>query len=1849
MGKINGGSINFDVNMTVQKNGLNEIIQPLKQVQNQLNSISSNDGMRQNFEEAANAAKQLESIINSSWNDKLGQLNLDKFNQSLKQGNMSVQSLKKSLTGGAQAGQLAFNKLATQVLNTNVQLRQSNKLLDDMATSMANTVKWGITSSIFNTITSSIQSSYYYAKDLDRSLTNIRIVTGDSADQMERFARVANTAAGNLGRSTLDYTKAALAFYQQGLSDEEVQARTEVSLKAQNITGAGSEIYDQLTAVWNGFKVGAEEAQLYVDKLAAVSDTSASNMSELATAMSKTASAANNMGVNVDQLAAQISTVIATTRQAPESVGTAFKTIYARMNDIQTGAQDAQISLGNYSGKMAELGFNVLDVSGHLRDTGDVIQEIGGRWGELTKEQRINLAQTMAGQRQYNNLISLFDNWDQYLKQVNISLNSQGTLNQKNGRYLESLEAHLQSLGTEAQRTYDILFDESAMKGMVDGVKGVLNAFNDFIDGLGGGITVFTYFGSLVAGIFNKQIAQGIIGVEQQFNRFMANINILQAKANMIKAIKQDLQIKNAGQGIILGDNALQKQAEAAEKLLFIQKGLTQQQQKQAIELQKRIGITQQEIDLIDEKIKKQEKRITESKEILKIEKEIDLTNKAEIRTYENLASITTEKKDRDNEILKILDEITTSELKQGEITDQNNYYVRQLHSIYSNVKKVVVETNGDLTEFKATWSAAIKEIQAGNVEGENFRKIIELITNDQNDQEVKLNAIKILLGNMIPSLQQQKKEAQENLSIWERAVNVLSDVGKHVINVQNVVKAMSAGGQILSSLAGAAKVLGDQMSTAQQKADATFSTIQGSVSAIGTMFGPIGMGISGLVNGVISLVKEVTPLGKILENTFKTTDEKIQEINQHFKQTRELTASYASNKEKIKQLSDEFQNLARKKQQNQDLTQEEETRYHELVDAITEFNDGAIEGYDLKGQKIIDNNKLIQQTNELLDKQYEKQMRNAYGTGEVRKQYLLKNDQARERLEDLERQQQEENSKFSSDIFSGQISDQWMNADSPIYQKASELGKVYEYQDAYNNFLDSLKDFQIDQNTENLISAIKTYQTTLKDIFGEEDDFGLIDKLNAYIPQDLTPQIEAAQKDLEEAFKDFSIGDILNDLEWNSQNSQAFDELKETWGENYEKFGQQMTESLLRNFLSGLENDKNAPSDISNPQAYYDWFIERGQEFISHLTAVDAKTLEQAEKELSDLVKDSGKITVSEYNERFEEILNSLVDNEQIQKLLNDPETKSVGIKILEAVFGMDPGTLKLAEDNTVKEYDNHIKSTLQRLRENGQIIFNNLPTQLPSFGDFNFGAIVPNLQNEQEQEWNDLVDSLVNSKKYTQQQVNEFLAFLEESKQEISTDTFADKLKEYFDDKDLKQQSEKYLEHFEKITSALEKLRSGKGLRYKEKVNLMAELNLSAEQVQSADKIVEGLKEALKKLDLQGQNAQQNALKRAEILSVIYNDFDKISQGINNGELTDKDEINGLWNDVFNERLELLGITEEELRKFVIENNIAFNSTNPQAIKEQALALYEASEKNRQVARAQVKIAQEVAEAKKVEAEERKKATEQIEKQAKAKRDAAYEDAINAAKQKEINATNAQNVLDRWNSREAGQSTIDFSEEQAGSLLYFSQTYDTLKDLKIGSQEYYKQLEKILKIQNLVLESNISQRTIKKERQKELEDEKAKLEEQVNLLPRLTQEEQKRLRIGEFLTLEQEEAAATILQKNNQRIEKQQRIKQINEQQNKLAAELIVLENQTNQPIEQKVSSISELYDTYSKYKELLQQGGKLQGQDLKEFNETLNSLVKTYPQLETASNVLKETWKNFTFGFTYSSKIIINNFND
>ena len=434
-------------------------------------------------------------------------------------------------------------------MNVNMQLKETSNVLNEIGETLANTVRWNLASGAINTLQGSIEQAYGYAKNLDSSLNDIRIVTGKSADEMERFAEKANKSAKELKRGTTDYTDAALIYYQQGLSDEDVAARTDVTLKTANVTQQDTaEVSEQLTAIWNGYKVSAEEAELYIDKVAAVAATTASNLEELSTGMSKVASAANLMGVDIDQLNAQIATTVSVTRQAPESVGTAYKTIYARMSDIKAGT-DGETSLGHYTGKMAEMGFNVLDETGQLRDMGEVIEEVGNKWKDLTREQQVALASVMAGTRQYNNLLSLFDNWDMYLNALETSKNAAGTLQEQQDIYAESTQAHLQELTTSLEGIYDSLIKAGDINSVVDAIIPLVDGIEQIIDSLGGGVGLLEELTPLMLQAFGPQMAKSMNSIYTNIQNSVSNKEQIKALPDTANQLRGAIDKVNAQVG----------------------------------------------------------------------------------------------------------------------------------------------------------------------------------------------------------------------------------------------------------------------------------------------------------------------------------------------------------------------------------------------------------------------------------------------------------------------------------------------------------------------------------------------------------------------------------------------------------------------------------------------------------------------------------------------------------------------------------------------------------------------------------------------------------------------------------------------------------------------------------------------------------------------------------------------------------------------------------------------------------------------------------------------------------------------------------------------------------------------------------------------------------------------------------------------------------------------------------------------------------------------------------------------------------------------------------------------------
>ena len=198
-------SLIFEANTSQAKQSINELVTSLQKIQSMPTSLIDPTGIK----EASRAAMELQGHIQKATNTDTGKLDLSRFATSLKASGRDLDYFRSTLTRIGPEGNAAFQGVLRGINNAQVSTVRLTKGMQNFLTTMKNTVKWQISSSLMHGAISSIQQAIGYAKALDASLTSIRVVTGQSSEQMARFAVEANRAAQALSTTTTKYTDAA--------------------------------------------------------------------------------------------------------------------------------------------------------------------------------------------------------------------------------------------------------------------------------------------------------------------------------------------------------------------------------------------------------------------------------------------------------------------------------------------------------------------------------------------------------------------------------------------------------------------------------------------------------------------------------------------------------------------------------------------------------------------------------------------------------------------------------------------------------------------------------------------------------------------------------------------------------------------------------------------------------------------------------------------------------------------------------------------------------------------------------------------------------------------------------------------------------------------------------------------------------------------------------------------------------------------------------------------------------------------------------------------------------------------------------------------------------------------------------------------------------------------------------------------------------------------------------------------------------------------------------------------------------------------------------------------------------
>lgn len=522
----------------------------LQEAVTSLQALGTKSQVVPTLQKASTAALDLAKNLQSAVNTNTGKLDLSVFNKKLEDSGQSLRSYYNQMVQLGPAGTEAFLKVASSITQAELPLRRTNTLMNELWVTMKNTMRWQLTSSVLHGFVGSLEQAYGYSKNLDRSLNEIRIVSEKSAEDMARFAEQANKAAKALSTTTTNYTDASLIYYQQGLTDQEVLDRTETTIKMANVAGTTAETASQqLTAIWNNFYDGSQSLEHYADVMVKLGAATASSSDEISEGIEKFAAVANTVGLSYEYAASALATVTAQTRESASIVGTAFRTLFSRIQGLNQGKTlDDGTTLNKYSQALATVGVQIKDTNGELKGMDEILNDLGGKWDGLARDQKIALAETVAGVRQWTQLIALMDNWDFFKENLAMAQDADGALEQQAEIYAESWEAARDRTKAAAEDIYDSLINPDFYIKVDDLITPLLSGTADVIDAMGGMNGVLAASVLLINKVYGDKIAESLRESAVQIG-FLTNQEQARARALQQQAaiLAQSISIEKMG------------------------------------------------------------------------------------------------------------------------------------------------------------------------------------------------------------------------------------------------------------------------------------------------------------------------------------------------------------------------------------------------------------------------------------------------------------------------------------------------------------------------------------------------------------------------------------------------------------------------------------------------------------------------------------------------------------------------------------------------------------------------------------------------------------------------------------------------------------------------------------------------------------------------------------------------------------------------------------------------------------------------------------------------------------------------------------------------------------------------------------------------------------------------------------------------------------------------------------------------------------------------------------------------------------------------------------------------------
>ena len=364
-------------------------------------------------------------------------------------------------------------------------IENTTKALNKQSNSLGSVLKqFSLYAIAYRTIKKAMREAVKTIKEVDRALTEQAMVTGLTRKQTYGLLKDYQDMASRLGSTTKEVSSTMTQFLRQGRSINESLKLTEAAVSAAKVAGiSAADSINYLTTAINGFRLSADDAMKVSDKFAAVAASAATSYEEIAIALSKVAAQANLAGMSIDYTTALLTKGIETTREAPETIGTALKTVIARMRELSDYGETlgGDTDINNVESQLAYIGIALRDNNGELRSTEEVLNELGGKWDELNANQQAAIAKALAGTRQQSRLIAMMSDYERVIELQEIAERSQGATMAQMATYMEGMDAALNKVNVAWENIVTAVTDSNAIIDIINSVANLMEWIADIL------------------------------------------------------------------------------------------------------------------------------------------------------------------------------------------------------------------------------------------------------------------------------------------------------------------------------------------------------------------------------------------------------------------------------------------------------------------------------------------------------------------------------------------------------------------------------------------------------------------------------------------------------------------------------------------------------------------------------------------------------------------------------------------------------------------------------------------------------------------------------------------------------------------------------------------------------------------------------------------------------------------------------------------------------------------------------------------------------------------------------------------------------------------------------------------------------------------------------------------------------------------------------------------------------------------------------------------------------------------------------------------------------------------------